>query len=143
MDLGDDRGSFANRGPHALRRSRAHVTDREDPGPTRLELKWCSPDVDGGSELLAGRDEPLFIDIDATAEPISVGIGPNKKKNLAQSMFDAGAVLSVPECRTDRPAGLSMQSGEFTPDMVFDVRQGRDPLHQISGHRFGKISSGD
>src|SRR5262249_30675183 len=106
VDLGYDRGSFADSRCHALRRSRTDVTNCEDSRLTCLEFKWCSPDVEARPELLAGRHKPSLIDIDAAPEPSGVGIGADKEKNLAQPTFDAYAVRPVSECRTDHAAGL-------------------------------------
>jgi hypothetical protein len=143
VDLSDDRGSFANRGRHALRGPGADVADREDTRPTCLKLKWRSPNIEGGVELFTGRHEPSLVDIDATREPTGIGIGADKKKNLPQPMFDARSAIYVPERRTEHASKLSLKSGEFISDVVYDVGQGGDPLHEVSGHRFGKFSSGD
>ena len=136
MDLSDDRSSFANRGCHALRGSGADVADREDTRPTCLKLKWRSPNIEGRVELFTGRHEPSLVDIDATREPTGTGIGADKKKNLPQPMFDAHSAIRVPERRTEHASKLSLKSGEFISDVVYDVGQGGDPLHEVSGHRF-------
>jgi hypothetical protein len=67
VELGDDRGSFANRCGDALRRSRAHVTDRKNSWLACFEFKRYTPNVQVCPELTAGLHEPPLIDFDATA----------------------------------------------------------------------------
>jgi hypothetical protein len=108
VDLGDDRGSFAHCGRHALRGSRSDVADRENSGPTCLKLEGRSPNVEVRSELFAGAHEPSFIDIDAAAQPSSVGIGADKKKDLAQPRFEVRSAVPAPERRAEHAARLPL-----------------------------------
>ena len=81
MDLGDDRGSFAHCGGHTrFVDPRTDVPDRENTRPTCLKLERRSPYVEVWLELFAGAHEPSFIEIDAAAQPSSVGIGAEKRK---------------------------------------------------------------
>jgi hypothetical protein len=108
VDLDDDRGSFAHCGRHALGGSRSDVADRENSGPTCLKLEWRSPYVEVWAELFAGAYEPSFIDMDAAAQPSSVGIGADKKKDLAQPRFQVGSAVPVPERRAEHAARLPL-----------------------------------
>src|SRR5512132_444689 len=71
--------ALADDGGDALDRSRADIADREDAGPGRRVRRGQRHAV----RILAGSDEALGVEIEATIEPIGVGLGPDHHEHVA------------------------------------------------------------
>ena len=81
MQRGDHLCAFPHRGGDALHRIRAHVADREDAGPTRLERLAI------GTGVETGAHEPVIIECDTAAgQPVRVRLSADEQEQVLDRM---------------------------------------------------------